>query len=91
MLGTGYNLTVVKGESLNVSHMMSKIQSIIPAAYVYSSEAAQTIINLPSDKIKKFPELFRMLESIKKEFDIKEMGISCTTMEEVFLRSVFFF
>lgn len=83
-------MTIVKGELLNVSQMMSKIQTIIPAAYVYSSEAAQTIINLPNDNIKKFPELFRMLESNKKEFDIKGMGISCTTMEEVFLRLVFF-
>lgn len=84
--GTGYNLTIVKGESCDESKLMQQINAIIPEAKVQSSLTAQSVINLPNENIDQFPDLFRMLEINKIKFGIKGMGISCTTMEEVFLR-----
>jgi len=47
---------------------------------------AQLVINLPNENVDRYPDLFRMLEMHRTEFGIKGMGLSCTTMEEVFLR-----
>lgn len=66
--------------------MVSAIQEIIPEAKVQSSLTAQVVINLPNENTDLFPDLFKMLEINREEFCIKGIGISCTTMEEVFLR-----
>lgn len=66
--------------------MFSAIKDIIPEAEIQSSLTAQLVINLPNENTDQFPELFRMLEANKQEFCIKGMGVSCTTMEEVFLK-----
>jgi len=47
---------------------------------------AQVVINLPNENTDQFPELFEILERNRETFSIKGMGISCTTMEEVFLK-----
>lgn len=65
---------------------MSAIKQIVPEAVIQSSLTAQIVINLPNENTDQFPDLFRMLESNREDFGIKGMGISCTTMEEVFLR-----
>lgn len=44
------------------------------------------VVNLPNETVDQFPDLFKMLEINRQEFCIKGMGISCTTMEEVFLK-----
>ncbi|VVC36008.1 Hypothetical protein CINCED_3A013120 [Cinara cedri] len=85
--GTGYNLTIVKEEPCSELKIMSAIKEIIPDAEVQSTLTAQMIINLPNETSDQFPDLFRMLELNREEFCIKGMGISCTTMEEVFLRA----
>jgi len=66
--------------------MIEAIKKIVPEVEVQSSLATQIIVNLPNKNTDQFPDLFKMLELYKKEFHIKGMGISCTTMEEVFLR-----
>lgn len=79
-------MTIVKEESCIESILISAIKDIIPQAEVQSSLTAQVIVNLPNENTDQFPDLFRMLEMNRNEFNIKGMGISCTTMEEVFLK-----
>ncbi|XP_050530373.1 phospholipid-transporting ATPase ABCA3-like isoform X2 [Daktulosphaira vitifoliae] len=85
--GTGYNLTIIKKESFDVIEMAKVIKDFVPEANLQSSLSAQVVFNLPNESSNQFPELFRMLELKKEEFGISGIGISCTTMEEVFLRS----
>lgn len=66
--------------------MIEAIQEIIPEADVQPLLADQIVINLPNENTDQFPELFQMLEEKRQEFCIKAMGISRTTMEEVFLK-----
>lgn len=66
--------------------MLAEIKKIVPEAFLQRSLTAQIIINLPNKNTDNFPNLFSLLESNKTEFCIKSMGLSCTTMEEVFLR-----
>ncbi|XP_025190796.1 ATP-binding cassette sub-family A member 3-like isoform X2 [Melanaphis sacchari] len=85
--GTGYNLTIVKEESCDESKITEAIKKIIPGAEVQSSLTAQVVINLPNDNTDQFSDVFRMLEFNREKLSIKGMGISCTTMEEVFLKA----
>lgn len=84
-------MTIVKEELCDESNIVTAIKEIIPEAEIQSSLTAQLIINLPNEITGKFPDVFRMLETNKKIFCIKGMGISCTTMEEVFLRYLIYF
>jgi len=79
-------LTIVKEEPCDESKITEAIQNIIPEAKVQSSLTAQVVINLPNEYTDRFPELFGILELNREAFSIKGMGISCTTMEEVFLQ-----
>ncbi|XP_060873175.1 phospholipid-transporting ATPase ABCA3-like isoform X2 [Metopolophium dirhodum] len=85
--GTGYNLTIVKEEPCDESRIIEAIKQIIPGAEVQSSLTAQVVINLPNENTDQFPDVFRILELNREKFSIKGMGISCTTMEEVFLKA----
>jgi len=84
-------LTIVKEESCDESKIMEAIKEIIPEAEVQSSLTAQVVINLPNENTDQFPNVFRVLEMNREQFSIKGMGISCTTMEEVFLKYFFFY
>lgn len=79
-------MTIVKDVACAEHTIFAAIKEIIPEAEIQSSLIAQLVINLPNENADQFPELFRMLEINKKEFCIKGMGVSCTTMEEVFLK-----
>ncbi|KAF0758973.1 ATP-binding cassette sub-family A member 3-like [Aphis craccivora] len=85
--GTGYNLTIIKEEPFDESKVIEAIKKIIPGAEVQSSLAAQVIINLPNENNDQFPDVFKELELNRENFSIKGMGISCTTMEEVFIKA----
>ena len=41
---------------------------------------------LPSEQTKQFPDLFEILERDKQVLGISSIGVSITTLEEVFLR-----
>jgi len=79
-------LTIVKEEPCDESRIIEAIKQIIPGAEVQSSLTAQVVINLPNENTDQFPDVFRILEFNREKFSIKGMGISCTTMEEVFLK-----
>lgn len=79
-------MTIVKEEPCDESRILGAIKEIIPGAEVQSSLTAQVVINLPNENTDQFPDVFRILELNRENFSIKGMGISCTTMEEVFLK-----
>lgn len=76
----------MREESCDESNMIAAIKQIIPRAEIQNSLTTQVVINLPNEHTDKFPDVFQMLEMNRKKFCIKGMGISCTTMEDVFLR-----
>lgn len=84
--GTGYNLTIVKEDWCNELYLVAELKKLIPEAVIRSSLATQLVINLPNKNTDQFPELFRMLEMNRSKFNIKGIGVSCTTIEDVFLR-----
>jgi len=79
-------LTILKEEPFDESKVIEAIKKIIPGAEIQSSLAAQVIINLPNENNDQFSDVFRELELNRENLSIKGMGISCTTMEEVFIK-----
>lgn len=65
---------------------MKEINKIIPEAEIKSSTSTQLLINIPNKNTNDFPDLFKLLETNRTTFGIKGMGLSYTTMEDVFLK-----
>jgi ATP-binding cassette subfamily A (ABC1) protein 3 len=73
-----------------VAKITNIIKPIIPDAKVKSEMGALLCYMLPSEQCKKFPGLFDVLEQKKQQLCISGIGVSITTLEEVFLRLVGF-
>lgn len=86
VLGTGYQLTLMKEPSADVSCINSLIEDKINGAKLKSSYSAQVTYTLPQETAADFHNLFLALENSKSVLGIKGVGIACTTMEEVFLK-----
>ncbi|KAL1110606.1 hypothetical protein AAG570_008134 [Ranatra chinensis] len=83
--GTGYILTLILSEKEKMDHVSTLITSIIPEAVIKDIRDTEVSFGLPTSKCSSFSELFSMLES-SPNLGIKSFGLSCTTMEDVFLR-----
>lgn len=85
--GSGYKLTVTKGSKYNDNAVLTVVNaSVNGATLVPNSLDTEICFNLPNAEISKFPDLFEALEAEKQKLGLESFGISCTTMEEVFLR-----
>lgn len=71
---------------VNVNNITSFIQSFITGAQLKSTTRYDAIYTLPQERTSTFPELFHNLELSKYSLGIESVSISCTTMEDVFLK-----
>ena len=62
------------------------IETEIPSAVLNSNINSEMSFMLPSDQSGRFSDLFEKLESKSQELNILNIGISVTTVEEVFLK-----
>ena len=60
---------------------------LIQGSSLRSTANGEMVFNLPMNESKNFPALFESLEQNKRSLDFLNLGISVTTMEDVFLRS----
>jgi ATP-binding cassette subfamily A (ABC1) protein 3 len=84
--GAGYSLVMVKGEACNEAAISQLVKQIVPTAALLSNVGAEISFQLPVTASPKFPELFNTLDAQSESLDIKQYGISVTTMEEVFIK-----
>ena len=74
----------------NSSHTANKIndivKGIIPNSTLNTNINSEISFILPTQEAGKFPKLFETLEQLKDELDIVNIGVSVTTIEDVFLR-----
>ncbi|XP_044739863.1 phospholipid-transporting ATPase ABCA3-like [Chrysoperla carnea] len=85
--GTGYHLSLLKSdEYTNVNDITDIINRHVPSGRLKDDTAGLVTFLLPSDTSNEFPGLFHSLEMLKSELHISGIGLSVTTMEEVFLR-----
>jgi ATP-binding cassette subfamily A (ABC1) protein 3 len=69
-----------------VTRVTDAIQPIIPDAKVKSEMGSVLCYMLPSEQCNQFSNLFDVLEQEKEQLCISSIGVSITTLEEVFLR-----
>ena len=88
--GSGYNLILTKnkmasGES-NSNRIIELVKGIIPNAKLHSDINSEISFMLPIQDTDKFSALFVQLEDLKDNLNILNIGISITTLEDVFLK-----
>lgn len=86
--GTGYTLTLARASSNNGGGgdvILSTVRSHLPGASITSDVGAELHIILPSEGSAKFAGLFKELDDKIAGAGFTSYGISCTTLEEVFL------
>lgn len=86
ILGTGYQLRLLKEENCNVADITNIIQQTVPDAEIKNEIGTLLCYMLPSEQSKCFPDLFEVLERDKQKLGISSIGVSITTLEEVFLQ-----
>lgn len=69
-----------------MTRVTDAIQPIIPDAKVKSEMGSVLCYMLPSEQCNQFSNLFDVLEQEKEQLCISSIGVSITTLEEVFLR-----
>ena len=86
--GTGYTLTLARTASNRdggADSIMSLVRSHLPGAHITSDVGAELAVMLPSEGSAKFAGLFKELDGKIQSAGFASYGISCTTLEEVFL------
>lgn len=83
-LDTGYELTITKSNDNSVA-ITQLVQRALPTASVVSDTRREIVYKLPLTDTHNFPALFRHLESSMMQLDIQSVGVTATTMEQVFL------
>lgn len=82
----GYNLIIVKKDTVKNPAIDSFVLSVVPGAKCISNVAAEVAFQLPLQEVPKFKDLFLGLDNKLSDLKIASYGISITTLEEVFLR-----
>ena len=78
-------------DDLRLTHKIIKlVSSIIPNSKLSSNLNSEISFQLPTEESNKFPSLFNKIEKKKEKLKILNVGISVTTVEEVFLKLVYF-
>lgn len=73
-------------ENVLTEKIISMVQSKIPNSKLTSNLHNELSFLLPSEETHRFPDLFDLLDRYKNDFNILNIGISVTTVEEVFLK-----
>lgn len=85
LLDTGYKVTIIKSPGgSSTSAIKDVLTKIVPNARKESESETEIVYNLPLTESANFFELFRNLES--DNLGIQNVGVACTTMEQVFLK-----
>ena len=84
--GIGYNLIIVKKDSMPSPELKNLVLSSIPKANLLSEVSAEISFQLPLNALPKFGELFQTLDERKTQLGVLSYGVSITTLEEVFLK-----
>jgi len=73
-------------DEFNTKQITDLIQSIIPYAKLNSNINSEISFLLPIEYTKEFPRLLDEIDSAKEKLNLVNIGISATTLEQVFLK-----
>ncbi|XP_047997270.1 phospholipid-transporting ATPase ABCA3-like [Leguminivora glycinivorella] len=84
-IGTGHRLTLTTSGPPNEEAITRTITSVVPDATVRQRQPAGLTYNLPAKDTAQFPRLFDAIEKSRSELKIDTIGVSKSTLEEVFM------
>lgn len=94
--GSGYKMTLTKQRNTvesnidnqedQLNRLVNLVQNMVPSAKLSSNINSEISFILPREHTQHFARLFDQLEKQKEAFNILNIGISITTLEDVFLR-----
>ena len=90
--GCGYTLSVLLPQigtvdaQKSVDDVMAKVRRHVPSAAIVMQEGQEVIINLSAESFASFPGMLLALDESRASSDIRDYGISLTSLEEVFMR-----
>lgn len=84
--GTGYRMRIAKKDNCNLNVLKDKVSSTISAAQLTSDIGHEAMFNLGFPPASDVIPLLKNLEDNKEDLGIASLGISVTTMEDVFIR-----
>jgi ATP-binding cassette subfamily A (ABC1) protein 3 len=85
-LGVGYHLILSKDANSDANQIFQLVQHHVEQAKLESAIGAECKILLPHGSSAKFPNLFEDLEKYKDNLQIFSIGLSETSIEEVFMK-----
>ena len=74
------------GKDCDEEQTKNLVTKFISGSEVKSNASGELIFSLPVSESSHFGSLFEALEKQKYELDVANIGLSVTTMEDVFLR-----
>ncbi|KNC85707.1 hypothetical protein, variant [Sphaeroforma arctica JP610] len=83
--GIGYQMVLAKGPNCQekaITEVLEKHVNVV----LLNNIGAELSYQLPQTEMDKFVPMFQELEQRLQELDIQSYGVSCTTLEEVFLK-----
>eukprot|EP00123_Amoebidium_parasiticum_P015512 comp23006_c0_seq1/m.36687 comp23006_c0_seq1/g.36687 ORF comp23006_c0_seq1/g.36687 comp23006_c0_seq1/m.36687 type:complete len:1736 (-) comp23006_c0_seq1:41-5248(-) len=84
--GVGYQLVMVKGPGCDPNRAARLVKEHVPDARLLNNVGTELSFQLPTASAGAFEGLFDALDRQKTELAIPSYGVSCTTLEEVFLK-----
>jgi ATP-binding cassette, subfamily A (ABC1), member 3 len=85
--GNGYTLKILKAnEKFSSDQVLDVIAQFMPRPAIKESVESLLCIVLPYEQQKKYVDILKALEQKKGDLNIESIGISNTTLEEVFLK-----
>lgn len=89
--GAGYHLNISKEETASVAAISSIVNQHLSSAVLKINSDSQITYNVKDKESVHFPTLFAELETCSSSLGIRGITITCTTMEDVFLKLVLFY
>ena len=83
--GIGYLLTILKSATTEENQLTELVKHHVQGAYLSTNVASEISFKLPMQQTQNFASLLRVLEDKQDHFGITGYGLSCSTLEEVFL------
>lgn len=82
------NMATMSGDLETDNRAINLVKSVIAEAKVNENLASEISFILPAEQTPKFGELFEKLETQKEKLNVNNIGISISTLEDVFLKYV---
>nr|XP_053628635.1 phospholipid-transporting ATPase ABCA3-like [Cherax quadricarinatus] len=83
--GDGYTLTVILSEGSKVREVRREVNQHLPSAILRSAQGSEVTFKLPPTTAQ-YAQLLDALTSRKEQLGIRHLGLSLTSMDQVFLR-----